>query len=120
MENELLMFNLIVHIVSIDGLAELCTIVSADKESIGFVPLSLSLSLSLYIFISISLYIWDGGRNSYKLVNLRAVKCSTLYKNLSVYGTDILGEIQKVHLEIPRKISYPYIERYAVCLDVKI
>ena len=36
-----------------------------------------------------------------------------------MYGQDILCGISKVTFEIPHKISYPYIERCAVCWEVK-
>ena len=37
-----------------------------------------------------------------------------------MYGSDILFGISKVPFEIPRKISYPYIERCVFYLQMKI
>ena len=37
-----------------------------------------------------------------------------------MYWEDILCEISKVSFEIPHKISYPYIERCAFYLDLKV
>ena len=50
----------------------------------------------------------------YKLLNVRALKISTLYKKsyLLKYGYDILCGIANGTFDITHKISHPYIERY--------
>ena len=68
-------------------------------------------------------YASSGGhfRNMNELLNLRALKCSTLYKksHLSIYGLGSLYGISKVPFEIPHKISDSYIERCVVYSEVK-
>ena len=63
-------------------------------------------------------HIIPGGpfKNTYELLNLRALKLSKLYKKMhvSMYGYKILCGISKVPFEIPHKISYPYTEKCAV------
>ena len=57
----------------------------------------------------------SGGRfkNTYELLNLRALKISKLHKNdiFQCMGKIFCVEFQRVPFEIPHKISYPYIER---------
>ena len=62
---------------------------------------------------------WGRGRfkNTYELLNLRTLKISTLYKN---HIFQSMGNIFCVEFEIPHKISYPYVERCAFYLEVKI
>ena len=61
-------------------------------------------------------------KNTYELLNPRALKISILYKKnyLSMYGKDILCGISKGTFEIPHKISYTYIERCGFYSQVKI
>ena len=53
-------------------------------------------------------------QNAYELLNLRAVKIATLYKNdiFQCIFQDILFGISKGIFEIAHKTSYPYIERF--------
>ena len=57
-----------------------------------------------------------GFKNVYLLLNLRALKISMLYKN---HSFQCMGNIFCEEL-IPHKISYPYIERCVLYLQVKI
>ena len=59
-------------------------------------------------------------KNTYELLNLRALKISMLYKShtFQCMGKIIVWNF-KGYLEIPHKISYPYIEEYEFYSHVK-
>ena len=61
---------------------------------------------------------WEPFKNTYELLNLKDFKFSTFYKTRIF---QCMGKIFCVEtFEIPHKIFYPYIERCAFHLDVKI
>ena len=61
-------------------------------------------------------------KNTYELVNLGALKFSTLYQKHIFHCMGILCGISNVPFEIPNKIFYPYIEfeRCVFCWEVRI
>ena len=61
--------------------------------------------------INIATLLGTGGRfkNTYELLNLRALKFSYVNK---IHIFQCMGKIFCVEFQIPHKISYPYIERY--------
>ena len=76
------------------------------------------------VILCLQPYVPPGGRfkNTYELLNLRALKISKLHKNhiFQCMGKIILCGISKGTFEIPHKISYPYIERCVFYSQVKI
>ena len=62
-----------------------------------------------------------GFKNKYELINLKALKFSTLYESyLWICGLNILCVVSMVPFEIPHKITYPYIEWCVVWREEKI
>ena len=59
-------------------------------------------------------------KNTYEFLNPRALKTSTLYKNRIFQCNIFCVELQKVHFQIPHKISHPYIQRRVFYSEMNI